>query len=119
MTILIKKHEQMQREPLPNCHGGEGALDWTTVLDSRDIQDRRLHFIHDDILPPGVSIGVHPHDTEEEYYYVLAGRGVMILDGERSEVGPGDIAAVFPGGSHGLENTSAEDLRILVIGLAP
>ena len=39
----------------------------------------------------------------------------MTLDGERFEVEAGDITAVYPGGTHGLENNSDEDLRILVV----
>ncbi len=119
MHSLIKKREEMRREPLPNCHDGDGSLDWTTVLDGSDIQGRRLQFIHDNILAPGTSIGVHRHEHDEEYYYILSGEGTMTLDDQQFPVTAGDITAVFPGGSHGLENTSQLDLRILVIGLAP
>jgi mannose-6-phosphate isomerase-like protein (cupin superfamily) len=117
-TTLIKHHDEMRREPLPECHGGEGALDWTTVLDSADVAGRQLNFIHDDIIPPGASIGVHRHEDDEEYYYIVEGEGVMTLDGERYEVGPGDITAVYPGGEHGLENTSDAPMRILVVSVA-
>jgi oxalate decarboxylase/phosphoglucose isomerase-like protein (cupin superfamily) len=116
-TTLIKRRSTMPRDPLPECHGGEGALDWTTVLDGRDLAGRRLNFIHDDVLAPGVTIGVHTHTDDEEYYYVVSGHGVMILDGERHEIGPGDITAVYPGGEHGLENSSEGDLRIIVISV--
>jgi uncharacterized cupin superfamily protein len=114
-TTLIKRSEEMQREPLPNCHDGQGALDWISVLSDADVCGRRLNFIHDDILAPGVTIGLHRHQDDEEYYYIVSGQGVMTLDGVRHEVKPGDITAVFPGGEHGLENTGAEDLRIVVI----
>ena len=117
-TTLIKRRDDMQREPLPECHGGTGALDWTTVLDGRDLRGRHLNFIHDDVLAPGVSIGVHRHEHDEEYYYVLSGRGVMTLDGERFEVKAGDITAVYPGGEHGLENSADEDMRIVVISVS-
>ncbi len=117
-TTLIKKRDEMARAPLPECHGGEGALDWTRVLDGRETQGRHVNFIHDDILPPGVSIGVHRHEDDEEYYYVVSGTGAMTLDGQRHEVGPGDITAVYPGGEHGLENTSDADMRILVISVS-
>jgi hypothetical protein len=60
-TTLLKKREEMVREPLENCHDGVGALDWTIVLDHNDLKGRVLNFIHDDILPPGVSIGYHKH----------------------------------------------------------
>jgi mannose-6-phosphate isomerase-like protein (cupin superfamily) len=116
-TTMMCRREEMTRKPLPNCHDGKGALDWTNVLGGESIKGRTLNWIHDDILPAGVTIGVHPHKDDEEYYYVLSGRGVMTLDGKRHEVKAGDITAVFPGGSHGLENTSKEDLRVIVISV--
>lgn len=115
-TTLLRKRQAMKHGPLPKCHGGQGVLDFTVVMDGKESDGQRLRFLHDDILPPGVSIGVHKHN-HEEHYYVLSGRGTMILDGQRHEVGPGDIASVYAGGSHGLENTSSQDLRIIVIGL--
>jgi uncharacterized RmlC-like cupin family protein len=116
-TTLIKRLQEMPREPLPRCHEGSGVLDWIRVLDGADTDGRGLNFIHDDILPPGASIGVHRHEDDEEYYYVLAGRGVMTLDGTEFEVAAGDITAVYPGGEHGLDNRADEALRIVVISV--
>ena len=93
------------------------GLEVELVLDPDDLKEKRLRFIHDDILPPGVTVGVHEHTGDEEYYYILSGEGVMILDGERIPVRPGDITAVYPGGSHGLENTGEGDLRMIVISV--
>lgn len=104
----------MRREPLPQCHDGQGVLDWTVVLEGHS---KHVSFIHDDVLPPGSSIGVHRHENDEEVYVILSGKGVMTLDGEEHEVGSGDVTVVFPGGSHGLENRSTEDLRILVFAV--
>jgi mannose-6-phosphate isomerase-like protein (cupin superfamily) len=113
-TTLLTKREAMKRGPLHKCHGGQGALDFTVAFDSRENPGRQIRYIHDDILSPGVSIGEHPH-KDEEHYLVLSGRGTMILDSQRHDIGPGDIASVYPGGTHGLENTGTEDLRVIVI----
>ena len=114
-TTFLKKREDMLRQPLENCHDGKGALDWIEVLDGEDLKARGLNFVHDDILPPGVSIGNHRHTGDEEYYYIVSGTGIMTLDQERIVVAAGDITAVYSGGVHGLENTGNEDLRIIVI----
>ena len=114
-TTFLKKRKDMLRQPLENCHDGKGALDWTEVLDEGDLKEKGLNFVHDDVLPPGVSIGNHRHTEDEEYYYIVSGKGVMTLDQERFEVTAGDITAVYPGGMHGLENSGIEDLRIIVI----
>jgi mannose-6-phosphate isomerase-like protein (cupin superfamily) len=114
-TTFLKKRIGMRHQPLENCHDGKGALDWVEVLDHNDLNQKGLNFVHDDILPPGVSIGNHKHTGDEEYYYIVSGNGIMTLDQQRFEVSSGDITAVYPGGTHGLENTGSEDLRIIVI----
>ncbi len=115
-TTQLWRHHQMARRPLPQCHGGVGALDWTEVFNADASPHRRvLKFIHDDILPPGSSVGEHTHAGDEEYYYILEGEGEMTLDGVVHKVTAGDLTAVFPGGSHALKNTGSTDMRILVI----
>lgn len=117
-TTLCRRHDDMVRKALDQCHGGKGAIDWTSVLGGGELAGRHLRFLHDDVLPPGVSIGVHRHEHDEEYYLILAGTGLMTLDDQALPVQAGDLTAVFPGGRHGLENTGTEDLRVLVIGIA-
>lgn len=118
MNTLHKTRADMPSRPLANCHGGNGDIAWTGVLGGEDLAGRHLRFLHDDRLPPGTSIGVHRHRDDEEYYYIIEGQGTMTLDGQRLPVGPGDIAAVFPGGEHGLENTGSANLRVLVFSVA-
>lgn len=113
-TTFIQRRIEMKREPLPECHGGVGALDWTEVFNYELQGGRNLKYVHYDVLAPGVSVGVHEHPDDEEYYYIISGRGTMILDGERFIVEAGDITGVYPGGSHGLENDFDRDLHLLV-----
>lgn len=116
-TVLIKRRPDMPQAPLEQCHGGKGALAWVGVLGREDLPGRRVNFVHDDVLAPGVSIGLHEHTGDEEYYYIIAGQGTMTLGEENFSVAAGDITAVFPGGSHALKNTGNEDLRILVFSV--
>lgn len=59
----------------------------------------------------------HTHTYEEEFYYVLSGRGVATIDDDEFEVGPGWFLA-FPAPSvpHVLSNPFEEDLVYLVGG---
>ena len=69
-------------------------------------------------LPPGASEGSHSHDgddTLEEFYYFIAGQGVMWMDGEELPVGPGDAVMVPPGVDHGFRNTGGETLKVLLM----
>jgi mannose-6-phosphate isomerase-like protein (cupin superfamily) len=64
-------------------------------------------------LKPGSAIGYH-EQKEDEIYYVLSGRGIMTIDGQRFDVGPGTAVLTRPGSSHGLTQTGTEDLVILL-----
>ena len=46
---------------------------------------------------------------------VVSGKGLMTLDDREFEVGPGHVIVNRPGGTHGLKNIGAEELRIVVI----
>ena len=69
-------------------------------------------------MKPGSGIGYH-EQKEDEVYYVLSGRGVMTLDGNPVEVGPGTAILTRPGSSHGLKQTGTEDLVIMINYEAP
>lgn len=69
-------------------------------------------------LAPGRdSTTYHSHETDEEFLYVLAGRGLADIGEQQVEVGPGDFMA-FPAGSpaHSLHNPFDEDLVYLMGG---
>ena len=59
----------------------------------------------------------HSHHHEEEWLYILSGRGVAEIDGEELEVGPGDFMA-FPTPSvpHHLKNPFDQELVYLMGG---
>ena len=69
-------------------------------------------------LPAGKdSFAYHAHMMEEEWVYILSGRGVAEIDGESHAVGPGDFMG-FPTPSvpHLLKNPFDEELVYLMGG---
>jgi uncharacterized cupin superfamily protein len=59
----------------------------------------------------------HSHWTEEEWIYILSGRGVARIDGTDYEVGAGDFMAFpTPGVAHHLRNPFEEELVYLMGG---
>jgi len=63
------------------------------------------------------SFTYHSHMREEEWIYILAGRGIAEIDGGEYEVGPGDFMAFpTPSVAHHLRNPFAEELRYLMGG---
>jgi mannose-6-phosphate isomerase-like protein (cupin superfamily) len=65
------------------------------------------------VLKPGSGIGHHVQ-AEDEIYYVLSGRGQMILDGKPVDVGPGTAILTRTGSSHSLKQVGAEDLVVII-----
>jgi len=69
-------------------------------------------------LPPGrESFCPHAHASEEEWVYVLSGRGFALIGEQEFEVGPGDFIA-FPAPSvvHQMKNPFQQDLLYLMGG---
>jgi uncharacterized cupin superfamily protein len=69
------------------------------------------------IAPGKESFVYHSHSCEEEWIYILAGRGTAEIDGADYEVGPGDFMGfAAPSVAHHLRNTGAEELVYLMGG---
>ena len=56
-------------------------------------------------LPAGGETERHYHKVSEELYYLLEGAGVMEIDGEEREVGPGDSILIPAGAWHQIKAT--------------
>ncbi len=66
------------------------------------------------VVKPGQK--TRPHRLKSaEVYYVLEGRGLMHIDGEREEVEPGQAVYIPPGAVQSIENTGPNDLAFLCI----
>jgi uncharacterized cupin superfamily protein len=70
-------------------------------------------------LEPGHdSTQYHVHQGEEEFIYIVSGRGRAELGEDTVEVGPGDFMGFAPGGlPHNLHNPFDQDLVYLVGGM--
>jgi mannose-6-phosphate isomerase-like protein (cupin superfamily) len=67
---------------------------------------------------PRASAEAHTHEEAENIYYILKGRGVVVLDGQEHLVEPHMIVFMPPGVEHSIMNTGYEDL-IYVFVAAP
>jgi uncharacterized cupin superfamily protein len=82
-----------------------------SLSDVIGLQRMGVHILR---VPPGKeSFAYHRHFGEEEFLYVLSGRGVAEIEGEDHEVGPGDFLGFPIGVAHHLRNPFEEDLVYL------
>ena len=74
--------------------------------------------LHIGRVPAGAeSFAYHYHHYEEEWVYILSGRGVAEIGEETYEVGPGDyLLFTAPSVGHHLRNPFAEELVYLMGG---
>lgn len=94
------------------AHGGMRSILTSRVVGATG----SVNFIDLTVVPSGSDIGVHTHaDDNEEIYVVVSGTATMMVDGRRIAVSAGDVVVNRPGGTHGLWNTGAEELRLVVI----
>jgi mannose-6-phosphate isomerase-like protein (cupin superfamily) len=63
-------------------------------------------------IPPGGEIGAETHPGHDQVLFFVDGSGEAILDGETTEVGPGDFVFVHAGVHHNFVNTSDTPMRI-------
>ena len=96
---------------------GDGTCNEAAVF-TRDELKTKLLGIGMTTIHPGSSIGVHPHEDNEEVYLILAGHGVATIDGREQRVRPGDVMVNQPGCSHGLRNAGEDEMRIFAFAVA-
>ena len=70
-------------------------------------------------LEPNVSSLPHRFFIASEVYYILKGTGLMHIDDEVTEVGPGDTIYIPPQAIQYIENTGEGNLEFLCIVYPP
>ena len=74
----------------------------------------QLGFLAFAVIPPGEAISPH-EDPMEEIYFILKGKGRMMVGEEEAEVGVGDAIVIPKGSLHSLVNTGDEPLQLIVV----
>ena len=103
--------------PMPNAHGGKGAILFRRMWDREDFLTN-WEFIDHCVLPPGTSIGYHQHNKTEEVYYIVSGAGRMTVNNHTWEVKADDAIPCTLHDSHGLYNNGTEDIELIVCSFA-
>lgn len=64
-------------------------------------------------LPPGESGDPHTHDVSQEAWYVISGKGKLIVGDESAELVPDSLVVAPAGVEHQIMNDSDEPLKVL------
>jgi quercetin dioxygenase-like cupin family protein len=65
-------------------------------------------------LKSGQDQRIHRHPESEKIYFVLRGKGLFHIAGEERQLIAGEAVLAKPGEDHGVKNSAAEDLVLLV-----
>ncbi|WP_224242037.1 cupin domain-containing protein [Hyalangium gracile] len=103
-----KVPEQSQSHPLnPNS-----LVRGISLSEQVGLERVGLHLLK--VAPGKESFIFHSHHSEEEFLYILSGRGIAEIGDESFEVGPGDFMGFpTPSVAHHLRNPFQEDLVYL------
>ena len=66
-------------------------------------------------LEPGESVGVHPHTSNGEAYFILEGGATMTEDDETRILGVGDAEFCADGHTHSIKNHTDKPMRFLAV----
>jgi mannose-6-phosphate isomerase-like protein (cupin superfamily) len=66
-------------------------------------------------LAPGQDIGAEVHEENDQLLTFVEGSGLAEVDGERRDVGPGDLVIVPAGVRHNFTNTGSGPLRLYTV----
>lgn len=61
---------------------------------------------------PGTRGHADQHEGQEEVYYIIAGRGLVVIDDQPHQIEGGDVVFIPDGSSHYLVNTGDQTLSL-------
>lgn len=112
--MMLRHFDEMNKFQMENMRGGKGIVDVIHLLNPDEMQNKGRLFA-ENIVPPGASIGLHPHKGDTEAYYFLEGKGMYRNNDELFEVKAGDLTVVDDGDHHGVENIGEGPLRFIAL----
>ena len=96
-------------EDVPASPEHQGTVPVWWLIKPREMRDEtlggHLELISEFEVKGGGEVHPHKHPTFE-FYYILSGRGIMIIEDETQIIGPGDLVKIPPNAMHSLKPVS-------------
>ena len=103
---MIIRNNDLPREDIEGYAGGQGVLEFTTLVPTELLKDEAKLFkvIR---FQPGAGLGEHAHVD------ILGGHGIAVDDGKEVAVTTGDVVYTADGASHSIRDAGDGDLVML------
>ena len=112
---MIKRKNEFRKEERTEMRGGTGTVRFERVWDCGTELNSNTRLFSRLILEPGVSIGTHVHENEEEVFLVLEGRAEVTDNGEKAILETGDSIVTRHGESHSVACYRETPLVLLAV----
>ncbi len=109
---MVKRGSDCSTEIREHMRGGDGQVVITNLFEKDELMGKSRMF-GTLTLEPGCDIGVHVHENEQEYFYVVKGNPVYQDDDQEIQLHEGDVTICEDGHSHGIANRSDEMVVVL------
>jgi len=112
---MIKRPSSFRKESRDGMRGGNGSVSFDHLWEPKSELKSSTRLFCKLSLKPGDSIGLHPHDAEEEIYLVLKGQAEADDNGEKAILNPGDTMLTGSGASHSIKSLGPDTLEVLAV----
>jgi mannose-6-phosphate isomerase len=79
------------------------------------LEEAPRHKVKRIVVSPGRRLSYQRHARRSEHWFVVQGRGVVVLDGNSRPIGPGQAVDVPEEAAHRIENTGPEELLFIEV----
>ncbi|TAM74770.1 cupin domain-containing protein [bacterium] len=110
----VVRLEELSWIEAPGHHGALSKL----LVNPENAATKHFDFRISVYAPKG-HVEQHTHETTEQVYYILSGKGLMTLGERRVVVEPHTAIYIPPRVLHSIENTGLEDLVFVVVSAPP
>lgn len=93
---------------------GKGTVNIKDLTNKEGLYGHGRLFAHITV-EPGHSIGVHSHEGETEFFYIIRGEALFNDNGTPVTVKAGDVCATGYGESHSIENVSDAPMEMIAL----
>ncbi len=115
---MIKRQKDFRKEERCGMRGGNGTVKFERVWDRDTELKSKCRLFSKLILEPGVSIGWHIHENEEEIFLILQGKARVSDNGKEEILEAGDTIITQSGEGHSVACEGDETLVLLAV-IAP